>query len=82
MYYKGFYHIFFQYNPKGAMWVVNLTWGHAVSEDLIHWVELEPALVGDQWYDIGGVWAGSATIRPNGQPIILYTGKPFVINNT
>lgn len=73
MYYKGFYHLFYQYNPWGAVWG-NLTWGHAVSEDLIHWLDLEPALKGDQSYDVGGVWSGSVTFRPDGTPIILYTG--------
>ncbi|KAG0560441.1 hypothetical protein KC19_10G180200 [Ceratodon purpureus] len=73
MYYKGFYHLFYQYNPWGAVWG-NLTWGHAVSEDLLHWLDLEPALKGDQWYDVGGVWSGSVTFRLDGTPIILYTG--------
>ncbi|KAG0604490.1 hypothetical protein M758_10G175800 [Ceratodon purpureus] len=73
MYYKGFYHLFYQYNPWGAVWG-NLTWGHAVSEDLLHWLHLEPALKGDQWYDVGGVWSGSVTFRLDGTPIILYTG--------
>jgi beta-fructofuranosidase len=78
MYYKGFYHLFYQYNPWGAVWG-NLTWGHAVSEDLIHWLDLEPALKGDQSYDVGGVWSGSVTFRPDGTPIILYTGEFAVI---
>jgi sucrose-6-phosphate hydrolase SacC (GH32 family) len=74
MYYKGFYHLFYQYNPWGAVWG-NLTWGHAVSEDLIHWLDIQPALENDHWYDNGGVWSGSVTIRPDGSPIIVYTGK-------
>ncbi|KAF5177097.1 Acid beta-fructofuranosidase [Thalictrum thalictroides] len=28
----------------------------------------------DQWYDIGGVWTGSATILPDGSIVMLYTG--------
>uniref|UniRef100_A0A7I4CHJ8 Beta-fructofuranosidase n=1 Tax=Physcomitrium patens TaxID=3218 RepID=A0A7I4CHJ8_PHYPA len=73
MYYEGFYHLFYQYNPGGAVWG-NLTWGHAVSTDLIHWRDLEPALKPDEWYDNGGVWSGSVTICPDGSPLILYTG--------
>ncbi|XP_052726087.1 acid beta-fructofuranosidase isoform X2 [Vigna angularis] len=74
MYYKGWYHFFYQYNPKGAVWGT-IVWGHAVSRDLIHWLHLPLAMVADQWYDQNGVWTGSATILPDGQVIMLYTGS-------
>ncbi|KAF7046737.1 hypothetical protein CFC21_055740 [Triticum aestivum] len=74
MYYRGRYHFFYQYNPTGVVWG-NITWGHAVSRDLIHWRHLPLAMVPDQWYDIHGVLTGSATILPNGTVIVLYTGK-------
>ncbi|CAJ1928345.1 unnamed protein product [Sphenostylis stenocarpa] len=74
LYYKGWYHFFYQYNPKGAVWGV-IVWGHAVSRDLIHWLHLPLAMVADQWYDKNGVWTGSATILPDGQVIMLYTGS-------
>lgn len=32
-------------------------------------------MVADQWYDINGVWTGSATILPDGKLIMLYTGS-------
>ncbi|CAM6128777.1 unnamed protein product [Calypogeia fissa] len=73
MYYKGYYHFFYQYNPNAAVWG-NISWGHAVSTDLIHWMYLEVALYPDQWYDIDGVWSGSATVLQDGTPVILYTG--------
>lgn len=76
MYYKGYYHLFYQYNPFAAVWG-NITWGHAVSRDLIHWSYLEIALEPDQWYDLNGVWSGSATILDDGTPAILYTGSSF-----
>ncbi|KAI4327096.1 hypothetical protein L6164_019596 [Bauhinia variegata] len=75
MYYKGWYHFFYQYNPHGAVWGNMIVWGHAVSRDLIHWLHLPLAMVGDQWYDQKGVWTGSATILLDGQVIMLYTGS-------
>ncbi|XP_020217882.1 acid beta-fructofuranosidase isoform X2 [Cajanus cajan] len=75
LYYRGWYHFFYQYNPKGAVWGDVIVWGHAVSRDLIHWLHLPLAMVADQWYDKNGVWTGSATILPDGQVIMLYTGS-------
>ncbi|OMO94907.1 Glycoside hydrolase, family 32 [Corchorus capsularis] len=74
LYYKGWYHLFYQYNPFSAIWG-NITWGHAVSRDLIHWLYLPLAMVPDQWFDIYGVWTGSATFLPDGKIVMLYTGK-------
>lgn len=79
VYYKGYYHLFYQYNPEGAVWG-NIVWGHAVSRDLINWLYLDLALVADEWYDVQGVWSGSITIREDGVPIILYTGKSSLIH--
>ncbi|KAF7815872.1 Acid beta-fructofuranosidase [Senna tora] len=75
MYYKGWYHFFYQYNPYGAVWGNVIVWGHAVSRDLIHWLHLPLAMVNDKWYDTHGVWTGSATILPDDQIIMLYTGS-------
>ncbi|VAI68176.1 unnamed protein product [Triticum turgidum subsp. durum] len=74
VYYRGWYHLFYQYNPEGAVWG-NIAWGHAVSRDLIHWRHLPLAMVPDQWYDINGVWTGSATVLPDGSLVMLYTGS-------
>lgn len=74
LFYKGWYHLFYQYNPDSAVWG-NITWGHTISRDLIHWLYLPLAMVPDHWYDINGVWTGSATLLPNGSIIMLYTGS-------
>lgn len=74
LYYKGWYHLFYQWNPDGAVWG-NISWGHAVSRDLVHWLHLPLAMVPDHWYDINGVWTGSATQLPDGRIVMLYTGS-------
>ncbi|KAL3644110.1 Invertase [Castilleja foliolosa] len=73
MYYNGIYHLFYQYNPKGAVWG-NIIWAHSVSKDLINWKKLEPAIYPSKPFDKYGCWSGSATILPENKPIILYTG--------
>ena len=38
IYFKGVHHLFYQYNPTDWHWG-NLHYGHATSEDLLHWRE-------------------------------------------
>lgn len=74
LYYNGWYHLFYQYNPFYAYWGL-ISWGHAVSVDLIHWLYLDLAMVPDEWYDCRGVWTGSATFLTDGSPVVIYTGS-------
>lgn len=72
IYFKGKYHAFFQYNPKEPKWG-SMHWGHAVSEDLIHWEKLPIALKPDMLYeDDGGCFSGSA-IEKDGIMYLFYT---------
>ena len=46
IFYKGDYHMYYQHNPTALHWG-NMTWGHAVSRDLVHWQEEPKVLIPD-----------------------------------
>ncbi|CAN0881698.1 Beta-fructofuranosidase, insoluble isoenzyme CWINV1 [Linum grandiflorum] len=73
MIYKGIYHLFYQYNPKGAVWG-NIVWAHSTSTDLINWKPQGYGIYPSHPSDINGTWSGSTTFLPDGTPAILYTG--------
>ena len=62
LFYKdGIYNLCFQYNPYGSKWG-NMHWGHAVSKDLIHWKQVEPAIARDT---MGHIFSGSSVVDIN-----------------
>ena len=73
-YYKGQYHMFYQYYPYRPFWGP-MHWGHAVSKDLLHWTYLPAALAPDEPYENGGgCFSGSAVELPDGRQLLVYTG--------
>ena len=91
VYYEGEYHLFYQYNPFGNTWG-HMSWGHAVSPDMVHWKHLPLALPES---DGVMIFSGSAVIDWNntsgfgkdGRPPMVaiytgnYTGKPLQNQN-
>ncbi len=71
--YDGKYHLFYQYHPYDSHWGP-MHWGHAVSEDLLHWEYLPAALAPDEIYDRDGCFSGSALTLPDGRQLLMYTG--------
>ncbi|MCX4328156.1 MAG: glycoside hydrolase family 32 protein [Lachnospiraceae bacterium] len=72
-YYKGKYHMFYQYHPYESKWGP-MHWGHAVSDDLLRWEYLPAALAPDEAYDRDGCFSGSAVVLPDGRQLLMYTG--------
>ncbi|MEK9212951.1 glycoside hydrolase family 32 protein [Sphingomonas sp. 2378] len=80
VYYDGEYHLFFQYNPHGDRWG-HMSWGHAVSRDLVHWGELPIAIpeTADVMAFSGSAvvdWNNTTGFGKNGKPplVAIYTG--------
>lgn len=75
IFWKGKYHLFYQYNPNAGTWST-MHWGHASSKDLIHWthhpIALRPTPGGP---DRDGIFSGGA-VTNNGVPTLIYHGVP------
>jgi beta-fructofuranosidase len=76
IFWRGRYHVFYQYNPHGAFWGT-MHWGHASSADLLHWddhpIALAPTPGGP---DRDGCFSGAAFVSREGVPTFIYHGVP------
>ncbi|HTH54434.1 MAG TPA: glycoside hydrolase family 32 protein [Cyclobacteriaceae bacterium] len=64
VYFDGEYHLFYQYNPYGKKWG-HMSWGHAVSSDLVTWKHLPVAL-------------GEYTDPSSGDSTMIFSGTAVV----
>ncbi|CAM4077426.1 glycoside hydrolase family 32 protein [Roseateles saccharophilus] len=71
----GQWHLFFQHNPQGNTWG-HMSWGHAVSDDLLHWRHLPLAIPEDESHM---AFSGSVVIDDRGSSGLGADGQaPFV----
>lgn len=80
VFYEGEYHLFYQHNPFGITWG-HMSWGHAVSRDLVHWEHLPIALAeenGIMAFSGCAVvdWENTSGLGQNGRPplVAIFTG--------
>lgn len=72
-FYNGEYHLFYQYFPFDVKWGP-MHWGHAVTDDFLHWKYLPAAIAPDAPEDNIGCFSGGAVTAPDGRLALIYTG--------
>lgn len=72
VFYKGYYHVFFQYHPYSTQWGP-MHWGHVRSKDLVKWEHLPAALTPGDEIDKDGCFSGSAVVVGE-RLYLMYTG--------
>ncbi len=74
VFFEGEYHLFYQYNPHGSTWG-HMSWGHAVSPDLINWTELPVAIPEQEFMIFSGCaivdWDNTSELGDGKKPPLL-----------
>lgn len=70
-YYKGYYHMFYQYNPD-AFGYGYKHWGHARSRDMVYWEHLPIALWPSREIGEKHCYSGNTIINDDGVPMAFY----------
>jgi beta-fructofuranosidase len=74
IFYRGRYHLFYQCSPVVDGEAGRVCWGHAVSDDLVHWDDWPVAIWPDFPGDQTGVFSGNSFVADNGDLGAIYTG--------
>lgn len=74
VYFEGEYHLFYQYNPHGKEWG-HMSWGHAVSADLLAWEELPVAIPEKEFM----IFSGCAVIDHENSSGLSQYGRPPLV---
>src|SRR6478672_4129258 len=69
------YHLFYQYYPDSTVWGP-MHWGHAISNDLVHWKPLPIALYPDS---NGYIFSGSTVVDINNTAGFSKNGKTALV---
>ncbi|MBN1348032.1 glycoside hydrolase family 32 protein [candidate division KSB1 bacterium] len=62
-FYEGVYHLFYQHNPYEKTWG-HMSWGHAISHDLVKWQHL-PIAIREEPANSMTIFSGSAVVDVN-----------------
>jgi fructan beta-fructosidase len=75
VFHNGEFHLFYQFNPYGTRWQ-NMSWGHAVSRDLVGWQDLGVAL-----HQQNGImiFSGQAAVDHQNTSDFGADGKPPIV---
>jgi sucrose-6-phosphate hydrolase SacC (GH32 family) len=75
VWFDGEYHLFYQHNPFGELWG-HMSWGHAVSTDLLTWKELPVAIPEDERVSI---FSGSIVVDTHNTSGFAVDGMPVLV---
>ena len=74
VYYQGEYHLFYQHNPYENKWG-HMSWGHAVSKNLVDWEHLPVAILEDSVW----IFSGSVVVDKNNSSGFQQGSEPCMV---
>jgi len=81
IFHKGYYHIFYQYNPTSDSWG-NLHWGHTRTKDFINYEVLSNNLYPQKEIGETDCFSGCIAINKDNIPVAIYTSVSFEKEDT
>lgn len=75
IYADGAYHLYYQHNPNVTQ-PVDISWGHAKSYDLIHWINMPIAI---PWSEKGAIFSGGCVLDSNNVTGVIPTNASNLV---